>query len=265
MIYALHQPRKANEKGFTIPELMIVLFVTGLFVSIIMVFTFSYWRYGYLQEADLDTFTTRLNAGDYFREAIGSSSGMISQNSIPDPYAMNPDTSIAGGQYWIPIHAIPTNIPIGSSGTTPIVYFRQPSKNSSGVIIMNGTQPYEDEYVAYMDAATKQLLIRSLANPSATGNRLKTSCPAVYATTTCPADKIIVSDLASVDLRFFSRTGNLIDYTSIIDSSTGAYIGPDYQAVEVLELTLNISKKSLFQTSNATFNSTIIRVALRNS
>jgi prepilin-type N-terminal cleavage/methylation domain-containing protein len=253
-----------RQDGFTIPELLIVMVVTSVFVGLILFFTFSYWRYGYLQEADLDTLVTRLNAGDYFREAIGYSSGMITQNSIPDSNTLAADTSIPGNEYWQVVHAVPGNRP-ASTGITPIIYFRQPSRNTSGQIVMNGTQPYEDEYVLYLNGTTKQLLVRILANPSASNNRLQTSCPPALASSSCPADKVIASDLASIDLRLFSRTGNLIDYTSVTDSTTGAYIGPDYPTVEVLEITLNITKKPIFQTGNATFNSTIIRVALRNS
>lgn len=253
-----------NEDGFTIPELIVVMSVTSIFVGLIVFFTFSYWRYGYLMEADFDTLTTRLNAGDYFREAIGSSSGMITQNSIPDPNSLDPDTSISGGEYWVPIHAIPGNIPVDGT-ISPVIYYKQPSKNSAGEILMNGVQPYEDEYVVYLDGAAKQLKVRSLANPDASGNRLKTSCPPALVTTDCPADRTIATDVASIDLRFFSRTGNLINHASIVDSTTGALIGPDYPVVEVLELTLNITKKPIFQKTNATVNSNIIRVALRNS
>jgi prepilin-type N-terminal cleavage/methylation domain-containing protein len=254
-----------QEDGFTLPELIVVIVVSSIFISLIMFFAFSYWRYGYLLEADLDTLVTRLNAGDIIRENISASSGLIIQNSIPDNAALVPDTSISGGQYWQPIHAIPGNKPIGNNGIiTPLVYFRRPSLNTSGNIIMNGTQPYEDEYILYMDGSSKKLFLRSLANPVASGNRLKTSCTPP-GTATCPADRAIAQDIASIDMRYFSRTGNLIDYTSIIDPNTGQYIGPDFPAVEVVEFTLNITKKPIFQKTNATQNSTVIRIALRNS
>lgn len=257
---------KSNQRGFTIPELLTVVVITGIFVSIIMVFTFSYWRYGYLLESDLDTFVTRLNAGDYFREALGGSSGLIIQNSIPDSNTNNPDPAIASNLYWTPLHAIPKNTSVGASGTTtPLLYFKRFSVNSSGAFIMNGTQPYEDEFVAYLSGTGGQLLIRTLANNAAVSNKLKTSCPPASATTSCPADKIIASDLASVDTRYFSRTGNLIDYTSAFDPLTNSYIGPDFPAVEVVEFTLNISKKPVLQQTNATKSSTIIRIALRNN
>lgn len=256
---------KNNQQGFTIVELLSVMAVTTLFVGLIMFFTFSYWRYGFLMEADLDTFVTRLNAGDYLRESLGTSSGLIVQNSIPDPNAHNPDPAIASGQYWTPLHAVPGTQSAGGSGTTPFLYFSRLSVNTSGNIIMNGTQPYEDEYVLYLDGPTKRLLVRALANPNAPGNRLLTSCPPAIATAACPADKVLVQDLASVESKYFSRTGNTINHTSIVDPDTGAYIGPDFPVVDVVEVVLNITKKPIFQKTNATQNKTTIRIALRNT
>ncbi len=254
----------SNEDGFTLIELLIVIILTSFFTTLILFFTFNYWRYGYVIASDLDTFVTRLNAGDVLRENIGSSSGFINQNSIADARALNPVTT--GSYYWLVKHAVPGNVAVGASGTTtPLLYYRRFSVNTTGAYIMNGLQPYEDEYVLYLNGSTKQLLLRNLANTNATGNRLVTSCPKAYATASCPEDKIVASDLASVDIRYFSRSGNLVDWTSIYDSSTSSYIGPDFPTVEVLELTLNISKKAVFQQSNTTQSSTIIRIALRNT
>jgi len=254
-----------RESGFTITELLIVIIMTSLFTLVIMVFMFDLWRTSASDEANIDTLQTRFNASDTLREEIGTSSGLIIQNSLADANVQVPDPSTPGG-YWLPIHAVPGTTNIGASGTyTPLIYFRRYSLNGSNQYIMNGNQPYEDEYVLYLNGSSKSLMQRTLANPSAGGDKVKTSCPPSIATATCPADKVIAADISSVATRYFSRTGNLIDYASIVDPNTGDYIGPDFPAVEVLELTLNLSKKPAFSSTNATQNSTIIRVALRNS
>ncbi len=256
---------RSNESGFTLPELLTVIVTTAFFSGLVLYFGISYWRYGYLLEADLDTFVSRLNAQDFLRETFATSSGLITQNSIPDPSTHNPDPAVVGNQYWLPIHAIPGNTTIGAANTTtPLLYYKRFSVDSSGAYIMNGLQPFEDEYVLYLNGSTKQLLQRSLANPGAAGNRLKTSCPAASASSSCPADKVIISDVDSVDLQYFSKSGNLIDWTSIYDTTNGTYIGPDFPVVEVLELNLHIAKKPLLQKTNATVNETVIRIALRN-
>jgi len=108
------------------------------------------------------------------------------------------------------------------------------------------------------------LMLRTIANSSATGNKLRTSCPPAQATSGCPADSTVATDVSSVTTRYFSRSGNLLNWTSITDPLTGAYIGPDFPSVEVLELTLNLQRKSVLHSGTATSNQTIIRVAFRN-
>jgi type II secretory pathway pseudopilin PulG len=255
-----------DEPGFTITELLIVIILTTLFTLIIMVFAFDLWRTSATQEAQTDTLVTRFNASDILREQIGTSAGLIIQNSIADSNTLVPDTSIPGNNYWQPIHAIPGTQNVGASGTyKSLIYFRRYSFNTGNQYIMNGNQPYEDEYVLYLDGTSKSLMQRTLVNPSATGDKLKTTCPPAQASSTCPADKIIATDLSSTAMRYFSRTGNLIDWTSITDPNTGAYTGPDFPAVEVVEFTLNLSKKPSFSATDATQSSTIVRIALRDS
>lgn len=258
--------KRIDQSGITITELLIVTIMTGFLVTLIATFTIGYWRFGLLEQADLDTLDTRLNAGDILRESIGTSSGLITQNSIADTHASPADLNDLSGTHWQLIHAVPGTISVGANGTqTPVAYYRRPSQNASGAYIMNGTQPYEDEFVLYLNGTTKSLMMRTLANPNASGDKLLTSCPPSVATPSCPADRTIASGLISVAARYFSRTGNLIDYTSITDPNTGSYMGPDFTAVEVVEFTLNISVKPNLQQTNATTNSTVIRVALRNA
>ncbi len=263
-IFPRNRRNEQNQDGLTLSELLVVIILTGLFSSLILSFTLSYWQFGYKAQADLDTLSTRLSAGDFLREQIGSSSGLIIQNGLADSHALVPDPSAPS--HWTTIHAIPGNKPVGSTGTyTPLVYFKRFSFNPSKQFIMNGVQPYEDEYVLYMNGTTKSLMQRSIANPSAPSNKLLTSCPPNLASSSCPSDKTIATDLASVDMRYFSRTGNLIDYTAVWDSINNTYAGPDFTAAEVVEFTLHLTAKANLQTSYTTQNTTIIRVALRNS
>lgn len=255
----------SKQSGYTLVELMIVLIMTSVLVTLIMVFTFTYWRNSYAAQADQETLTERLNANDFLREYIGSSSGIITQNGLPDSNAEVPDTAGAGPSYWLPVHAVPGNITSGSGTTkTPLMYFKRYSQNASKQLIYNGTNPYEDEYILYLDAATKSLRLRTIANPNAPSNAAKTSCPDASATANCPADRTLITGVASVDKRFFSRAGALIDWTSIYDSNINQYVGPDNPSVEVVELKINVSKKPIFQTANSTSSSTVIRIAIRN-
>lgn len=254
-----------NQLGFSVPELIIVMVITALLSTIVLAFTFYYWRYSYVVSDTQDSFIERMNANDYLRESIGSAIGLINQNSLPDSHTNTPDPAIESNLYWEPIHAIPKTYPIDNDGSAvPIIYYRRYSKNASNNYIMNGVQPYEDEYVLYLDSANKRLLLRSIANIGASGNPLVSSCPPNIASNTCPSDKILINNVESVGLRYFSRSGNLIDWTSVWDNLNNIYAGPDFPMVEVVEITVNVNKKALFSSNQSTKNSTIIRVSLRN-
>jgi Tfp pilus assembly protein FimT len=252
-----------HDGGFTIPELLIMIIVTAILTTFVVDFSLNYWRASATLENDSETLVTRLNAGDALRDALNPVSALISQNSIQDSNTANPDAT-AGAAYWTALHAIPGTTNMPATGTTPLFYYQAPSITSSKSFIMNGTAPYQDEYVLYLSGSTKQLLLRTLVNPSATGDKFKTSCPANLASTTCPADRILATDVSSVGLRYFSRSGNVINYTSITDPVTGAYIGPDFQSVEVAEITINFFRKSTLHGGRDTSSQVIVRVALRN-
>lgn len=257
--------RASRQAGYTIVELLSVISTTVLFSGLVIYFAFNYWSSTATLESDMGAYVSRLNAGDILRDAINESSGLIIQNSIPDANAHQPDPAVAGDQHWLPQHAVPGVITNAAGTFTPVIYYRSPSTDSSRTVILNGTIPYEDEYVLYMDGSTRQLRLRTLANPDAPGNRKTTSCPPASANAACPGDRLVADDVESVDMRYFSRSGNTIDYESATDALTGEFIGPDFPVVEVVEFKIKIFKESRLQGGQDTSNETIIRVALRSS
>lgn len=258
---------RKDQSGFTVIELLIVTVATTLITISLVAFMFNFWRYSYYSQANLNTLVERLNTGDYLRERLSASSGLITQNGIPDANPGLVDPIDGSGNYWSPVHAIPTAVLSGQDGNiSPVIYFKGYSTATDKTLIMNGPIPYEDEYVVYLDADDSQVKVRTLVNPNTTAtNRLKTTCPPETTTPACPEDVVLISDVESVERRYFSRSGNLIDWTSIYDSDIGEYIGPDNGAVEVVELTVKVAKKASFQNSNTIQNETIIRVAMRNT
>jgi Tfp pilus assembly protein FimT len=260
-----------RQDGFTIPELIIMIVVTAILTLLVLSFTISYWGAAARLQNDSTTLVSRLNAGDALRDALNVSSGLIGQNSIADTNAGSVDAT-AGPGFWTQLHAVPTTVtmPTGSN-ISPVFYFQAPSTDTSRNFIMNGTQWYQDEFVLFLDGSSKSLKLRTLVNPSASADRLKSTCPPAQASASCPADKILAENVASVDTRYFSRSGNTIDYTSIkqLDSFGNpvvptVYIGPDFPSVEVVELTVHLFQKSTVGGAANTSNQTIIRVAVRN-
>lgn len=250
-------------KGFTIIEVTIVIIAGGIIFGLIFSFFWEYWQYAEKAQSDNDVLANRLDTSDFIREIIGTSSGLITQNSIADTNA-NVVDGVAGAGYWLTIHSVPQTIPTTTSDQ-PLLYFKRFAQDSSKAFIMNGTSPYEDEYVLYL-TGSGELRVRSLKNTAATGNILVTTCPPAIATSTCPADKLLISSVESVASRFFSRSGTLIDYTPYYDIDLGAMVnGPDYPTVEVIEYTIKVSQKAFTQSSNTTQNQTVVRIALRNT
>ena len=264
MSYILRQKAPSEfRNGFTIVEVTIVIVAAGLIFGLVFSFFWQYWQFAEKAQSDSDVLTERLDTSDYIREIVGTSSGLITQNSIIDSNA-NVVDGTAGAGYWLTIHSVPQTTATTSSDQ-PILYFKRFSQNSSKAFIMNGTSPYEDQYVIYL-SNNGELRVRTLKNTAATGNILTTSCPPTVATSTCPADKVLIKNVESIGARYFSRSGNLIDYTPYYDSDAGVWVnGPDFPVVEVVEYTIKVSKAAFTQTTNTTQSETIIRIALRNT
>lgn len=251
--------------GFTVVELVVVMTLTLIFSGMIISFALDYWGNTSSLQSSNETLVTRQNAGDILRDQLNRATGLIIQNGIPDPNTEVADATEPSGSYWLALHAVPGDIAMPAAGNfTPVFYYTAPSTDASHIQILNGVQPYYDEFVLYLDGSTKELRLRTLTNPSASGNRLRTTCPTAAATASCPADRIVARDVYSVGMNYFSRSGNQINYQSIIDSTTGEYIGPDFPSVEVVEVTINLKKPAIIHGRNDTTNATIIRVALRN-
>lgn len=255
----------SDQAGLTIVELIVVMSVSFGLMSVITGFALGYWGNTVTLSNDQSSLVSRFNVSTYLNKFIGQAYGFVSQNDIPDNNTGNPDPAIASGKYWLPIHAVPGLVPMGAPGTiTPLLYFRKPSVDTSGNIVLNGAIPYEDNYILYLDGSSKQLRSRALANTNASSNQIKTSCPPAVATTACPADAVVSDDVTGISMRYFSRSGNTIDYTSITDPLTFKYIGPDYPSVEIVELTVKYYRKAQLHNALNTTTQTVVRVALRN-
>ncbi len=253
-----------SESGFTLVELLVVMFMTVMLTGLIMSFTLDFWGRTTSLQNSSDNLVTRQSLGDKLRDSFNRAIGLVIQPSISDTQTLAPDPDQVSGSYWLPLHAVPETKQKPASGlTNPIIYFNAPSVHSDRTQIMNGSQPYLDEYVMYL-TSSGQLRLRTLANPSASGNAAKTTCTPSQTSETCGPDRLLATDVSSVALRYFSRSGNLQDWHSIIDPETGLYIGPDMPSVEVVELTATFDVKAKLKKSRSTKASTTIRVAFRN-
>lgn len=255
-------------RGLTIAELMIVMVITLMLSGLVMSFTLDFWGRTANLQNNSDTLVTRQSLGDSLRDSFNRASSMAIQPSIPDPQTLVPDPARAEGTFWVPIHAVPKTISKPATNQyVPVVYFMAPSLHSDRTQIMNGTQPFQDEFVLYL-SGTGELRLRTLTSPNASGNMLKNTCSPHEASTACPPDKLLAQDVSKVSTRYFSRSGNPQNWESVIDPDPdpGApvYIGPDMPTVEVLELTVGFERRAVMKKSATTKNETTVRIALRN-
>lgn len=254
-----------SQAGFTLVELIVAMILIVFFSGMVLTFMFDFWGSAATLQTDSETLVERENAEDRVRSLLNVTSHLIDQNSIADSNVEVPDPGDSTGTHWLLIHAIPETITMPASGQyASVFYFQAPSVDANKNFILSGAQEYYDEYVFYLNGSTKQMLVRSLANPNATGNALTTTCPPASATSGCPADTVISSDVTSVDLNYYSKSGNVINYESSTDPSTGQYDGPDFPAVEVVQLTIHLQRNAAIDGATSTSNQTVIRVALRN-
>lgn len=268
-----------REHGFTLVEMLIVVIMTTILSLIIFNLGFQYLKQAASLNARSNFYGDRLNVADYLRLNVGLSTGLLNQNSIEDASPVAPDPDDPLGTHWKFIHAIPGAL--GSpSEVTPIVYYSKNALDGSRKVIMNGTKAYQNEYILYHDGPSSELRVRTLANPNAPANSEKTTC--TTASASCQKDKVLLTGVQTVEMQYYSRSGESIDYRSSCDPDkyycdgttppaclqTAPYTGCnglDFSQVEVAQFKLKVKKSIESDVNHSFYNSTIIRIALRNA
>lgn len=268
-----------RQKGFTLVEMIIVIVMTTILSMIIFAMGYQYLKQAASLNARTNYYADRLNVADYLRQNVGLSTGLLNQNSLPDSNAIIADASDPTNTHWRLIHAIPA--PLGTPTTiTPIIYYSQDALDSNRQAIMNGADPYQNEFILYHDGPSSELRVRSLANPSATGNTTKTTC--TTAAPGCAKDKVLLTGVQTIEMHYFSRSGENIDFRSSCDPDayycagttpesclqTEPYTGCnglDFSQVEVAQFKIKVKKAIESDVNHSIYNTTIIRIALRNA
>jgi len=217
---------KRKRFGYTVPELTISIVVLGILIIGLFSFATYYFtsvtRYSSFVEMSVD-------AQNLLRatvEQLRYGAGVRQSNTISDP-----------------------NGPIGGWNTSNanfVIIIAVPAIDANRNYIIDSAtgSPYNNELVYFKNGTT--LYRRSLANPDAVGNTLKTSCPATLATDSCPADARLVENLDSMVF-------TLYDQDDVITT--------DPLLARSVLISLGLKKKS-FGTPLTLDNS--IRVTLRN-
>lgn len=92
-----------------------------------------------------------------------------------------------------------------TSNTDFVIVIAVPASDSDRNYIIDPStgSPYMNEFVYFK--SDKTLYKRILANPGATGNNLKTSCPASLASDSCPADRKLVGNVNTMVFTLYDQ------------------------------------------------------------
>lgn len=179
----------SKQKGFTVPELAVYISVAS-----ILMLTFFASLTNYL------ILTTRNNASIEMTSASQSLlRGTVDALRLGD--GVRQTSSISD-----------VNAPPGGWNTSNdsfVIVIQTPAVDSARNFIINTDtgNPYMNELVYYKD--DNSLLRRNLANPSAVGNRLTTSCPAAQASPSCPKDAVLAENVESITFTLYDQNNDL--------------------------------------------------------
>lgn len=159
-----------NQRGFTMPELTVSIALIGIIlVSVLAIIT----NYLVLITRNENLVNMTVDSQNLLRasvEELRYGAGVRQTNTITD-----------------------ANQPSGwnTSNAAFVIIIAVPALDADrNYITDNATgEPYNNELVYFKQ--DKILYKRTLANPSATGNSLTTSCPEASASASCPADRVL--------------------------------------------------------------------------
>lgn len=183
-----------DQRGFTLVELTVVIAVTTI-VAVVFLMVVSNYYVVISRNDKLSEMT--VNSQNLMRstvENIRYGNGVEQTNTLTDPNAPS------GG--W------------STSNTNFVIIIPVPAVDSSKnwIIDPDTGSPYMNELVYYKSGST--LMQRTIANPSAVGNTLRTSCPPVSASASCPPDKQLATYVSSMTFTLYDQNGAATTTTS---------------------------------------------------
>ena len=224
--------RNKQQGGFTLPEVIVTLFIVAILSAALMTIYFIFFN-----QSVRNSFHARLavESQSILRlivEELRVSSG-VRATSMPDSHVLG------GASTW------------STSNSNLVLIIATPAVDSSNNILFNTSAgaPYMNEMVYF--ASNGSLYRRQLADSNAIGNKYKTSCPAAYATSTCPQDALLTNHFKSLSFTFYDQDN------VVISQSTG-----DITKARSIELTIEMEHKTFGETVRYTNK---IRMTMRNN
>ena len=197
---------RKDELGFSLLELLITMAVS----SILLFVGGTFIGQGTLSvNADFNKTlvqTDTQSAVDTVARVIKSARSVEAQNSQPDLYSPGGSGNLYG---WS-----------GTAGSNATLILAIPARDASNnLLYVDGlhTNLYTNDVIYYFDASTKKLFKRTIAN-SVAGNAAVTTCPPAYATPSCPADSVVVQDIANLATTYYDSNNASVSIPSGTES-----------------------------------------------
>lgn len=181
--------RRLSQKGFTLAELVISISIIGIISVSILTITTNYFATMTRNNTLIEMTVSAQNLLRATVEQIRYGAGVRQTSTITD-----------------------TNAPPGgwtTSNSAFVIVIAVPAldANRNYIVDPDTGYPYNNELVYFKQGTT--LYRRALAHPDATGNALKTSCPAANASTTCPADIELLENMNDMVFTLYDQDNNI--------------------------------------------------------
>lgn len=174
--------------GFTIPELVVIIAVTGILGVAFFDGISNFFALMSRANAATELTTSSQNLLRSTVETLRVGGGVRQTNTIAD-----------------------ANAPVGGWNTSNanfVIVIASPAQDASREYIVDPQtgSPYMNELVYFKDG--EKLIRRTLAHPDAAGNSQTTSCPEGLVSPTCPADKVLAEYVQDMVFTLYDQDNN---------------------------------------------------------
>jgi prepilin-type N-terminal cleavage/methylation domain-containing protein len=198
-----------SEAGFSLLELIVAMSILSVLSIAMSSFVLNSIRSTNQDYNQTVVLVNTKSAVDSVAREVRQARSVEANNSLPD--------SNAPGGSLLPYSWS------GAAGSGSSLILAEPARDSSGnLIYADGlhTSLYTDDVIFYLDSSDHRLYKRVLANTLAPGDVATTTCPPAKATSGCPADAVVVEDVANLTTSYLNSS----DQTITIPSGTEAVV-----------------------------------------
>jgi prepilin-type N-terminal cleavage/methylation domain-containing protein len=186
-----------NQRGYSLIELLVAISLTSILLLSVGRFVLDSIRSTNQDYNQTLVFVNTKSAVEIVARAVREARAVQAVNRLPDNYAPGAPGNLTS---WS-----------GTAGSGATLILSIPSRDTSNnLIYADGlhTNLYTDDVIFYLNSSNNRLYKRTIANPNAPSNRAETTCPPANATASCPADKVIVEDVANLTTTYLDGNGS---------------------------------------------------------